>query len=114
MFDVFEYDEHGCLVTLTPESFDFFMLGPAKPARLVEARWHLQQLTDEFQPPAADPSVENERQSTREMLAASRARLKGPVTQLALMRLSSKCALAISRYRFSREQEDRVGRWLGF
>ena len=101
--DAFEYDECGCLVALTPEAFNFFMFRPALPTRVVEAQRHLQRLSDDFQTAAVDPAVEHERQGVREMLAGSQARLAGPVSELALMRLTSKCNRAISRYRFNRE-----------
>lgn len=112
--DSFEYDEHGCLVQFTPEAFDYFMLANANSARVAEVLRRLQGSRDHFQAASDDPYVEGQMDSIRQLLASSEVRLRTPITQLALMRLSLKCQSAIQRFNDERMQERRASVWLQF
>lgn len=110
----FEYDEDGCLVRLTPQAFDFFMLADARPGRVAEVLKRLHGLQLRFRDRSEDPYVEGQRDSIRRLLVRSEDRLRRPITQLALMRLSDKIGGAVQGFTDERTQELRIGRWLGF
>lgn len=112
--DAFEYDEYGCLVELTPEAFDYFMLANASSARVGEVWRRLHGYLEGLQAVPGDPYVKGQWDAVQRLLVGSLERLQSPIAQLALMRLAQKCESAVSRFKAERAEEHRLSKWLEF